>query len=337
MLRKLIEIIRLGRNLAFDEAAAAIDAVISGSETDAVVMEFLVELHRKGESATEAAGAAAALRRRMRKIEHGLPVLIDTCGTGGDGAQTFNISTAAAIVTAAAGVPVAKHGNRAATSRSGSADVLRSLGVNVEAELPVVERCLAELGVCFCFAPLWHPAMRQVAEIRRRIPHPTIFNIIGPLTNPAGAPYQLIGAGRRHLHELLPEALSYLGTRRACVVHGCDGLDEVTLSGPTSVEEVGEVGRRRFDWVPEQFGLDQHESSSIRVADAESSAAVIRGVLEGRRGPARDYVVVNAAAAVLIAGAAISEQAAATMAAEAIDSGRARELLAGLVALTTSR
>lgn len=337
MLTSFTEQIRHGHDLSFEQSVEAIGRIMSGDEDERTVAEFLIALHQKGECATEVAGAAAALRNRMTVIRHDRSVLIDTCGTGGDGAKTFNISTAAALVTAAAGVPVAKHGNRAATSRSGSADVLKALGVNIEAELPAVERCLAELGICFCFAPLWHPAMKRVAEVRRRIPHPTIFNLLGPLTNPAGAPYQLIGVGKSRLQTLLAGALSRLGTRRSLVVHGCDGLDEVTLSGPTAVVEVVNNDVHQFDWSPEQFGLGQWNSASVQIDTPSDSAEMIRSVLAGGRGPARDFVVANAAAAIVTARATPNLLAAVALASETIDSGKASRLLAHLSELTHSR
>ena len=202
----------------------------------------------------EVAGAAAAMRQRMTPIRSSRPDLIDTCGTGGDGSKTFNISTAAALVAAAAGVPVAKHGNRGITSRSGSADVLAALGVNIEADVACVEACLDELGICFCFAPLLHAAMKHVAPIRKQLGTPTIFNILGPLVNPASAPFQLLGVGRPELQPLLAEALLQLGVGRVLVVHGSDGLDEVTLGGVTNVIEAGGGRLQKFAWTPADFG-----------------------------------------------------------------------------------
>lgn len=336
MLTPLIEQLLNGCDLSFEQSNEAIGRIMSGEEDDRTVAAFLIALHQKGECATEVAGAAAALRSRMTVIRHNRSVLIDTCGTGGDGAKTFNISTAAALVTAAAGVPVAKHGNRAATSRSGSADVLKALGVNIEAQLPTVERCLAELGICFCFAPLWHPAMKRVADVRRQIPHPTIFNLLGPLTNPAGAPFQLIGVGKPRIQTLLAGALSRLGTRRSLLVHGSDGLDEVTLAGPTAVIEIINDDEQPFAWSPEEFGLERSDSASVRIDNPADSAEMIRSVLAGRRGPARDFVVANAAAAIFTAGAATKVREAADIASEAIDSGQASRLLAHLSDITHS-
>src|SRR5436190_10583843 len=226
-----------GEHLSLDEMSAAIDAVMQGRCSAGEIGLLLTGLRLKGETVEEVAGAALAMRRHMTPIRSSRPGIVDTCGTGGDGSATFNISTAAALVTAAAGVAVAKHGNRRVTSRTGSADVLQQLGVNVEATVPVVETCLDELGICFCFAPLLHPAMKQVAEVRRKLGVPTIFNLLGPLTNPASAPFQMIGVGRPELRHLLAQALTLLGTRHAIVVHGDDGLDEVTLGGLTQVTD----------------------------------------------------------------------------------------------------
>jgi anthranilate phosphoribosyltransferase len=229
---------------------------------------------------------------------------------------------------------VAKHGNRAATSRSGSADVLAALGVNIDADVARVEACLEELGVCFCFAPLLHAAMKHVAAVRKRLGTPTIFNILGPLVNPASAPFQLLGVGRPVLQPLLAEALLLLGVRRALVVHGSDGLDEVTLGGPTVVVEAVGDRLRRFEWEPSDFGLKPAWQSTMLVSGPEESAALISEILAGRRGPPRDIVVANAAAALWTVGRAPSPKQCAQEAAEAIDSGAARDLLARLVERT---
>jgi anthranilate phosphoribosyltransferase len=318
------------------QMAEAVATIIEGRCGEEEIAGFLTALHNKGETVAEIAGAAAALRRQMVPIRTSRTVLIDTCGTGGDRSGVFNISTAAAIVVAACGVAVAKHGNRAVTSRSGSADVLAELGVNVEAEVGKVEQCLEELGLCFCFAPLLHHAMKHVAAVRKRLATPTIFNILGPLTNPAGAPFQLLGVGQAELQPLLCEALGMLGTRRTLVVHGGDGLDEVTLAGPTHVAESAAGQMRHFDWTPVDFGLPVGDLASLRVAGPVESAAIIRGVLRNRPGPARDIVVANAAAALWTVGTPPSLVGCATLAAEAIQSGAAADLLARLVALTSA-
>jgi anthranilate phosphoribosyltransferase len=298
------------------------------------IARFLVALHRTGESVAEVAGAATAMRQKMTPIRSGRKLLIDTCGTGGDGLKTFNISTAAALVTAAAGVPVAKHGNRAATSRSGSADVLAALGVNVEAEVGHVEECLEELGICFCFAPLLHRAMKHVAPVRKKLGMPTIFNILGPLANPARAPFQLLGVGRSELQPLLAEAMLLLGTQRTIVVHGSDGLDEVTLTGPTRVTEACAGRLRHLQWTPSDFGLSSISLASIQVAGPEQSAAILREILDGRPGPARDIVLANVAAALWAVDKCPTLDGGVREAAEAIDSGAAKGLLARLIERT---
>jgi anthranilate phosphoribosyltransferase len=323
-----------GEDLSMEEMAAAIDAVIDGRCTQGEIGVLLTALRAKGETCQEVAGAALALRRHMTPIRTQRTDCIDTCGTGGDGSGTFNISTAAALVVAAAGVPVAKHGNRRITSKTGSADALAALGVNVDASVERVEQCLDQLGICFCFAPLLHPAMKNVAEVRRQLGVPTIFNLLGPLSNPAAAPFQVVGVGRAELRQLLAEALLLLGARHALVVQGEDGLDEVTLAGPTRVTEVSPAGLRNFSWTPSDFGLAPASLDPIKVDDPQASAAMIGEVLRGARGPARDIVVLNAAAALWTAGRAETPRQCAEMAANAIDLGAAGELLKRLVQLS---
>jgi anthranilate phosphoribosyltransferase len=326
-----------GENLSQDEMAATIDAVVEGRLSEGQMGLLLTALRAKGETSQEVAGAATALRRHMTPIRTSQQGVVDTCGTGGDGSGTFNISTAAALVVAAAGVPVAKHGNRAVTSKTGSADALAALGVNINAGVEQVEKCLDQLGICFCFAPLAHPSMKQVSQVRKKLGVPTIFNLLGPLANPAGAPFQVVGVGRSELRTLLAEALLLLGTTRALLVQGEDGLDEVTLNGPTRVTEVTPGGLRNFSWTPSDFGLAPTSLDTLRVEDAEQSARMIGEVLSGAAGAARDIVVVNAAAALWIAGKAVSPRSCAEMAAAAIDSGAARELLARLVELSNAQ
>lgn len=325
-----------GQDLSADEAAAAVDAIMRGACTPGEIGLFLTGLRLKGESVAEIAGAASAMRSHMTRIRTRREDVLDTCGTGGDGSGTFNISTAAALVAAAAGVAVAKHGNRKITSRSGSADVLQHLGVNVDVDVPRVEQCLDELGICFCFAPRLHPAMRHVADVRRKLGVPTIFNMLGPLTNPAGAAYQMIGVGKPELAPLLAEALQMLGTRRALVVHGEDGLDEVTLAGATHVIEVTPQGRQSWQWQPKDFALQASPLDAIGVSGPEESAAMIRKVLAGERGPARDITVLNAAAALYVSGKSDQPAACAQMAAQAIDSGAASRLLEELAGRTAA-
>ena len=313
------------------EMSSTIGDVMQGHWSEEQIGLLLTSLRAKGETIEEIAGAAQAMRRHMTKIRSSRQdELIDTCGTGGGGLHTFNISTAAALVTAAAGAPVAKHGNRAITSRSGSADALAELGVNVEADVDHVEACLEELGICFCFAPLLHRAMKHVAPVRKKLGVPTIFNMLGPLTNPAGAPYQLLGVGRDDLREPLARALAMLGTRRALVLHGEDGLGEVTLSGETFLTEVNGDQVSEFRWTPADFSLPTAAIETLQVETPAESAAAIREVLAGQPGPRRDVVVANAAAALWIVGKADTPLACAQLAAAAIDSGAAAELLARL-------
>ncbi len=320
-----------GEHLAMDEMADVIGSIMDGRWSDDEIVLLLNALRLKGETVAEVAGAALAMRQHMTPIRSSRSGIVDTCGTGGDASGTFNISTAAALVTAAAGVPVAKHGNRGITSKTGSADVLAALGVNIEAPVATVERCLDELGICFCFAPQLHPSMKNVAAARRKLGVPTIFNLLGPLCNPASAPFQVLGVGKPQLRPKLAEALALLGTQRAVVVSGEDGLDEVTLSGSTRVSEVQAGSTRELQWQPHDFGLAEAGKETLLVDGPAASAALIRDILAGTAGPPRDIVVVNAAAALWTAGVDASLQVCAQQAAGAIDSGAARQLLARLV------
>jgi len=326
--------IAAGEDLSMDDASRAIEAIMLGLCADAEIGLLLSGLRLKGETVEEIAGAAAALRRHMTPIRSHRQGIVDTCGTGGDGSATFNISTAAALVAAAAGVPVAKHGNRRVTSTCGSADVLAVLGVNIEADVRLVESCLDELGICFCFAPLLHGAMKHVARVRQQLATPTIFNLLGPLSNPAGAPFQLLGVGRPELRPVMAAALALLGIERAVVVCGEDGLDEVTLSGVTKVTEVRAGKIREFTWHPNDFGIEPCGLEDLRVSGPEESATMIRNVLAGHGGPQRDIVVLNAAAALWTAGRAAQPAEGASLAAAAIDSGAAAALLARLAEKT---
>jgi len=328
---KVVKRIEGGSHFSMDEMRDTIDAVMEGRFDDDHIARLLLGLNRKGPTIAEVAGAAAAMRKHVTPIRSRRTGVLDTCGTGGDGSKTFNISTAAALVVGSAGVPVAKHGNRGVTSRSGSADVLAALGVNIEASRACVEACLDELGICFCFAPLLHPAMKRVAAVRRQLGVSTIFNILGPLANPAGATCQLLGVGRAALRPLLAEALAMLGTERAAVVHGQDGMDEVSLSAATDVTLVAEGQRTELRWTPEEFGLPRCRREDLLVDGPEQSAATILAVLKGQRGPARDMVVANAAAALWTVGRVPSLPAGVDAAAEALDSGSAALLLERLV------
>jgi anthranilate phosphoribosyltransferase len=331
--------IAAGEHLTQDEMTAAMDAVMEGRVADEQIGLFLTALSAKGETVEEIAGAARSLRKHMAPIRTRHKIVVDTCGTGGVSSKLFNISTAAALVTAAAGVPVAKHGNRAVTSRTGSADVLAVLGVNIAAEIACVERCLDELCVCFCFAPLMHPSMKRVAEVRRRLGRPTIFNLLGPLCNPARAPFQILGVGRAEMQSVIANALALLGTRHSVIVCGQDNLGEVTIAGSTRAIEVLQDGMlREHCWTAADFGLPAaHSLDDLVVENAERSADLIRSVIAGKAGPARDIVVANAAAAVWIAGKVSSLREGASLAQKAIDRGSAKELLDRLVQLTNSQ
>jgi len=324
-----------GANLAFDEMADVIDLIMQGGQPPEQIGLLLTALRAKGETVDEIAGAAAAMRKHMTPIRSQRKPLLDTCGTGGSGSGTFNISTAAAIVAAAAGAVVAKHGNRKITSKTGSADVLSELGVDVQAPPETVERCLDDLGICFCFAPSLHPSMKHVSEVRKSLGFPTIFNLLGPMCNPAGAEYQLLGVGKPELRETLAAVLAKLGAHRAAVVSGEDGLGEVSLSGPTNVTLIHGEELSETTWRPADFGLDEAPLSTLLADDPKHSAQIIRGVFSGESGPAKDVVVLNAAAALFIAEASESLPAAAEKSKQAIDTGAAKELLEKLGAMTS--
>lgn len=330
MLTELIGRVSGGQDLSMAEMSSAINLIMQGKCDDETIGLLLMALRTKGETIDEVAGAAAAMRAHMTRIRSDRDELLDTCGTGGSGRGTFNISTAAAIVTAAAGVPVAKHGNRAMSSKTGSADVLAELGVDIEASVEQVERCLDKLGICFCFAPLMHQSMKYVGPVRRKLGVRTIFNLLGPLCNPAGACYQLLGVGIPEIRPLMAGALERLGARRALVVSGEDGMDEVTLSGTTNVTEVEHGDTTEFTWNPSVFGLEPAGTELMQASTPAASAELIRRILDGEHGPPRDVVVLNSAAALWLAGKNNSPEKCASLAAEAIDTGAARDLLARL-------
>lgn len=332
MLIEMIGRVSGGEDLSMNEMSEAIHHIMNGGCDEETIGLLLMALKAKGETIDEVAGAAEAMRRHMTKIESNHKELLDTCGTGGSGRGTFNISTASAIVTAAAGVPVAKHGNRAMSSSTGSADVLAELGVNIEADIATVERCLDRLGICFCFAPLMHGAMKHVAPVRRKLGVRTIFNLLGPLCNPAGACYQLLGVGIPEIRPLMSGALQRLGTKRALVVSGADGMDEVSLGGTTNVTEVDANSSTDFQWNPDTFGLESAGTETMLATTPGESAKMIRDILAGKPGPPRDVVVLNAAAALWLAGRENDPRKAAQKAGNAIDDGTAKDLLDRLVA-----
>jgi anthranilate phosphoribosyltransferase len=316
-----------GEDLSREEMTTAISQVMQGEWSEPQIALLLTTLAAKGETVAELAGAATAMRQNMTPIRSRHSKLLDTCGTGGGGSTTFNISTSAALVIAAVGVPLAKHGNRSVTSKSGSADVLAELGVNIQANVAQVERCLDELGICFCFAPLMHPAMKHVAAVRKQLGIRTLFNLLGPLANPAGAAHQLLGVGLPELRPLISSALQMLGTEKSLVVSGGSGLGEVSLAGPTEVTQIDPQGQREFQWQPADFGLASASLESIQVNSPAESAALVRRVLAGEPGPARDIVLLNAAAGLLAAEHCRSATEAISQAAAAIDQGTAAKLL----------
>lgn len=333
---EVIAKVQAGNDLSLDEMSHAIGQMMNGTWADDDIGSLLLALNEKGPSVDEIAGAATAMRSHMIQIKAPCEKFIDTCGTGGDRSGTFNISTATALVIAAAGVTVAKHGNRSVTSKSGSADVLARLGVNIEADVATIEKSLADVGICFCFAPLMHGSMKHVAPVRKKLGVPTIFNLLGPLCNPANAPYQLLGVGKPEYRELLASALQKLGTTKAVFVTGRDGMDEVTISDATDVMIATENGLVPLVWQPEEFGLERQSKEDMLVDGPEESAAMIRGVLSGVPGSARDIVVINAAAALWTIGENDSLSECARLAQNAIDSGAAEEKLAKLAEVSHS-
>ena len=315
-----------GETLTENQARAAFDVMMSGGATAAQTGAFLMGLRVRGETAEEIAGAARAMREKALKIA-APPGAIDTCGTGGDGKGTYNVSTAAALVVAGCGVPVAKHGNRAMSSRSGSADVLRALGVNVEAGAAAAAASLERAGFGFLMAPQHHAAMRHVAGARVELGTRTIFNLLGPLSNPAGAARQLVGVFDARWLEPLAEVLGKLGAERVWVVHGRDGMDELTTTGPSAVAELKDGAVSRFEVAPEDAGLPRADAAALAGGDPERNAAAIRALLDGERGAFRDIVLLNAGAALIVAGKAPGLKAGAARAAAAIDDGSARRVL----------
>ncbi len=321
-----------GADLSRDEMADAMNQIMSGEATDAQIGAFLIALRVKGECVDEIAGAASVMREKATPIVTKHDVIVDTCGTGGDHSGTFNISTTAAFVAAGAGLCVAKHGNRAATSQSGSADVLGALGVNIEASPETVSRCLDDVGIGFLFAISLHGAMKYAIGPRREIGARTIFNALGPLSNPAGATRQVVGVYSAALIETLAGVLGNLGAERAFVVHGSDGLDEMTLTGLTRVSELKNGSVSTYDVSPGDFGLAQASADALKGGDADYNAEITRSILNGEEGPRRDIVLLNAAAAIVAGDKARDLNEGVQVAAEVIDSGKALEKLEGLVA-----
>ncbi len=322
-----------GERLSEDEAAAAFDIIMSGDATPAQIGGFLMALRVRGETVAEITGAARVMRAKAAAIE-APPGAIDTCGTGGDASGTYNISTAAALVVAGCGVPVAKHGNRALSSKSGSADVLAALGVKIDADSALVREALWSIHIGFLMAPRHHAAMRHVAGPRVELGTRTIFNLLGPLANPAGTRHQVMGVFAAQWLEPLAEVLGRLGAERAWVVHGGDGLDELTTTGPSQVAEWHQGRVTRFEITPEQVGLPRVAAAALKGGDAEANAAALRRLLDGEAGPYRDIVLLNSAAALVVAGRAADLPQGLALAAASIDQGAARRTLEQLVAIT---
>ena len=332
MIEQISKLVR-GESLTETEASAAMEKIMSGDATPAQIAGFVVALRIKGESADELTGLARAARANATPIDAG-EGLLDTCGTGGDGTGTFNISTLAAIVAAAAGARVAKHGNRAASSVCGSADVLEALGVKIDLGAEGVTRCIREAGIGFLFAPVFHPSFRYATGPRRELGVRTVFNILGPLCNPAGASRQALGVADGALAATMAEVLARLGVERALVFHAEDGMDELSTVAPSTVIEINAGERREYRLDPGELGLRAASAADVRGGDAAENAAIARDVLSGAGGPRRDIVLLNAAAALHVAGLARDWQEGMAAAAEAIDSGKAAATLERWVAVS---
>lgn len=333
MIYEAIEKISNGINLTEGEMRECFGEIMSGGASHADIVAFLIALEKKGETVEEITGAAKVMREKALKIDAGKS-LVDTCGTGGSGLNTFNISTTAAFVVAGAGLKVAKHGNRGASSRSGSADVLEALGVKIDISPDLVARSIREVGIGFMFAPLFHSAMKHAAGPRKEIGRKTIFNILGPLSNPAGADYQVMGVYNEKLTEKMAGVLKNLGLKRALVVHGMDGLDEITITDKTGIAELNDWKIKHYYIAPENFGLKRASLEDIRGGDAVENAAIAMSVLKGSKGPRRDVVLLNAAAALMAGSRAKDFKEGIRQASESIDSGKALNKLLNLIEFT---
>jgi anthranilate phosphoribosyltransferase len=336
MFAVLIEKLQRRQDLTTEEAAGAMDAIMEGRAQPAQIAGLLVGLSMKGERPAEIVGLAQTMRSRATRLSRNYAPVFDTCGTGGDRAHTFNVSTVAALVLAACGVRVAKHGNRSVSSKCGSADLFEALGVHISADADTVERCLDKAGIAFLFAPTFHPSMRHAGPTRKELGVRTAFNLLGPLTNPAGASRQLVGVPRPELTELVARSLALLGSERAWVVHGADGLDEISTTGYTKVSECRGGAVNTFYVHPADFGVRKASPDELRGGDAAANAEIARAILAGESGAPRDIVLLNAAASLLIAGRAASIAEGVRTAAEALDSGAAARVLAQLVQVSTA-
>lgn len=334
-IQRLITQVTEGGNLTREESARAFQIIMAGGATPAQMSALLVSLRLKGETVDEIIGAAIAMRAKMEKIiaPEGA---IDVCGTGGDGKGTLNVSTAVALVVAACGVPVVKHGNKSVSSQSGSADVLMELGVNIQADKVQTETSLNQAGICFIYAPLYHKAMRHVAPVRQELGIRTIFNLLGPLANPASPKLQLLGVYDKALLVPMAEVLRALGSHAAWVVHGEDGMDELTLTGVTYVAELKDGEIQTYEVTPEEAGLNRAEPAALKGGNARTNARELSLLLAGKHSPYRDIVLLNVAAALKIAGKAENLRDGVTLANAAIDEGKARETLASLALITNT-
>src|SRR5262245_38072683 len=335
-IREAIEKLVNRVNLSEAETIDVMNQIMTGEATPLQIASFLTALRMKGETVEEITGAARVMREKAHRVNVRGKTVLDTCGTGGDQKGTFNISTTSAFVVAGAGVDVAKHGNRSVSSQSGSADVLGALGVKVDAPKERVEQCIAKIGIGFLFAPLLHEAMKYAVGPRRDIGIRTIFNMLGPLTNPAMASHQLIGIYSGELVGMIANVLKNLGSARAMVVHGLEGLDEISLCGPTKVAELRDGRVKEYILEPEQFGLTRCQLTELHCGTAEQSALIVNGILAGDKGPARDVVMFNSGAALYISGRAATVQDGIELAANSIDSGKARRKLEQLIELTNA-
>lgn len=323
-------------DLTEGETEEVMNQIMSGDATPTQVAAFLTALRMKGETVQEITGAARVMRQKAHRVRVNADVIVDTAGTGGDQKETFNVSTTSAFVIAGAGIPVAKHGNRSVSSRCGSADVLAALGVKIDAPKEKVEECLAKIGIGFLFAPLLHEAMKYAVQPRREIAIRTIFNLLGPLTNPAGATHQLVGIYDGALTESIANVLKNLGTARAIVMHGLEGMDEFSLCGPTRVSELRDGQVKTYTVSPEELGLKRCRLEDLHGGSPDECAAILRGVLRGEKGPKRDMAQLNSGAALYVSGKADSIAAGVRLAGESVDSGKAQEKLDRLIEMTNA-
>jgi anthranilate phosphoribosyltransferase len=334
-LKSIIGKVATGASLSRDEAASAFDAMMSGEATPSQMGGLLMALRVRGETVDEITGAVAAMRSKMLTVP-APPDAVDIVGTGGDGSGSVNVSTCASFIVAGAGVPVAKHGNRALSSRSGAADVLASLGVKIDLKPDQVGRCVRECGIGFMFAPAHHPAMKNVGPTRVELATRTIFNLLGPLSNPAGVKRQMVGVFSRQWVQPLAQVLKNLGSESAWVVHGSDGLDEITLTGPTFVSALHNGEIRNFEVTPEEAGLSRCEVGALKGGDADANAIALQSVLDGRPSPYRDVALMNAAAALVVSGRAKDLREGVAIGTRSIDSGAANAKLKHLIAVSNS-